>query len=748
MASHDFQTEERLIRESAFSPAEDGGGRSVPPEPPYGAVSRPRARPAPPGASVPMLPGSCSCRLLRLWRRGAAPLFTCHGAPGSRPPAGRPAASSVFSAVRRQQDQEARRGRGVPAAGTMVDPSRLEETFVFPEYVPEADPDVEPSVSAELRRRQEEEEREQLLRDERRLAQQRKKTREKGLRPVFGSPDPAVPASGVSCSGCGAELHCQDPAVPGYLPSEKYRSLEARAEAGGLARAVCQRCWLLVHHQRALRVRVSRERYRELVHAALRRPGPALVLYVVDVLDLPDPLLPDLPALLGPKQLIVLGNKVDLLPADGPGYLRRLRERLWDECARAGLQPAPRKAKRTGAGAPGAGPARPGCVVQDVLLLSAKTGYGVEEMISALQRSWRYRGDVYLVGSTNAGKSTLFNALLHSDYCIAKGADAIDRATISPWPGTTLNLLKFPISNPTPYRMFERNRRLKEEAAKSEDDLTEQEQKHLSQMKKQGYLVGRVGKTFCYSKNDEPTFEFDADSLAFDMENEPPRIIHDAPTMHVELTPQEVKDVHWFYDTPGIVKENCVLNYLTEKEVKIVLPTHAIVPRTFILKPGMVLFLGALGRLDYLQGNTSVWFSVVASNLLSVHITTLEKADTIYQKHAGQTLLQVPMGGVERMAEFPPLISQDITLEGIGNLEAVADIKLSSAGWVAITTPSEDTVHLRGYTPQGTALTIRQPPLLPHIVGVKGERVKNSVAYKTKKPFSLVDKLKSSSKRK
>lgn len=44
-----------------------------------------------------------------------------------------------------------------------------------------------------------------------------------------------------------------------------------------------------------------------------------------------------------------------------------------------------------------------------------------------------------------------------------------------------------------------------------------------------------------------------------------------------------------------------VLNLLTEKEVKLVLPTQAIVPRTFILKPGMVLFLAALGRVDYLE---------------------------------------------------------------------------------------------------------------------------------------------------
>ncbi|XP_051821085.1 nitric oxide-associated protein 1 [Antechinus flavipes] len=667
------------------------------------------------------------------WWRRLLPLLRSHGSPGLFP-ASRPVASA-FSPTRLWHGHKARGGREETGVGTTVDPRRLEESFVFPEYVSEPEPDAEPSLTEELRQRQEREERELQQRDERRLAQQQRRAREKRLHPVVGSPDPSVPASGMSCSGCGAELHCQEPSVPGYLPSEKYRQL--LAEADGLARAVCQRCWLLVHHQRALRVCVSREQYRELVHVALRRPGPALVLYLLDLLDLPDPLLPELPDLLGPRPLLLLGNKVDLLPADAPGYLRRLRERLWDECERAGLRKAPRGARVPAEGA-----------VHDVLLLSAKTGYGVEELISTVQRSWRYRGDVYLVGATNAGKSTLFNALLASDYCTARGADTTERATISPWPGTTLNLLKFPISKPTPYQMFERNKRLREEAAQVEEDLSKPERERLYRLKRQGYLVGRVRRTTSTSQNEEPTFEFDADSLAFDMENEPPRIAPDEPEKHVELTPQEVKDSHWFYDTPGIVKENCVLNYLTEKEVKIVLPTHSIVPRTFVLKPGMVLFLGALGRLDYLQGNTSAWFSVVASNLVPVHITTLEKADGIYQKHAGQTLLQVPMGGVERMAEFPPLVSQDITLKGIGKLEAVADIKLSSAGWVAVTSLSEDKLHLRGYTPQGTAVTVRQPPLLPHIVEVKGERIKKSVAYKTKKPLSLVDRLKSSSKKK
>lgn len=316
----------------------------------------------------------------------------------------------------------------------------MEERFLFPEYVPEPEP--APALEEQLRdlrQRQEEEERQKhYQREERRQQKLRDSLR---VHPVVGHPDPTVPPSGLNCSGCGAELHCQDSGVPGYLPSEKFLSAAAQAN-GGLARTVCQRCWLLVHHRRALRLQVSREQYLELVSSALRQPEPALVLYMVDLLDLPDALLPDLPALVGPKQLIVLGNKVDLLPQDAPGYLQRLRERLREDCVRAGLRcPGHRGPLHLGRGGPpdeeenSNHSTRSRTILRDVRLISAKTGYGVEELISALQRSWRYRGDVYLVGATNAGKSTLFNTLLESDYCIAKGREAIDRATISSWPG-------------------------------------------------------------------------------------------------------------------------------------------------------------------------------------------------------------------------------------------------------------------------------------------------------------------------
>ncbi|KAF1499047.1 Nitric oxide-associated protein 1, partial [Eudyptula minor] len=455
--------------------------------------------------------------------------------------------------------------------------------------------------------------------------------------------------------------------------------------------------------------------------------GP-LLLYLLDVLELPDPVLPQLPGLLGPDVpaagLLVVGNKVDLLPADSPGHLGRLRQRVAAACAQAGLRGAP---------------------LVDVRLVSAKTGFGLEGLVSRLQRSWKCAGDVYLLGATNSGKSTLFNTLLRSDYCKSRAPDAVDRATVSSWPGTTLNLLKFPIINPTCDRIFRRQERLKEEATKTEDQLSSEERKYLNHLKKQGYLVGEVGRTFQRQKS-SPVVDFDPDMLSYSIDEDP----RHSPRKHEEreeFTHNEVKDARWCFDTPGIVKENCVLNLLTEKEVKLVLPTCAIIPRTFILKPGMVLFLAALGRVDYLQGEKPAWFSVVASNLLPVHIATLSNADAIYEKHAGQELLKVPMGGEERMKEFPPLVPQDITLEGIGTTEAVADIKLSSAGWVAVTAHAEEKLLLRAYTPKGTALVVREPPLLPYVSTIRGARITGTAAYRTKKPPSLVENLKTTGRK-
>ncbi|XP_014801142.1 PREDICTED: nitric oxide-associated protein 1-like isoform X2 [Calidris pugnax] len=68
-------------------------------------------------------------------------------------------------------------------------------------------------------------------------------------------------------------------------------------------------------------------------------------------------------------------------------------------------------------------------------------------------------------------------------------------------------------------------------------------------------------------------------------------------------------------------------------------------------------------------------------------------------------------------------------------------------GWVAVTAHAEEKLLLRAYTPEGTALVVREPPLLPYISAVRGARIPGTAAYRTKKPPSLVENLKTTERR-
>lgn len=230
----------------------------------------------------------------------------------------------------------------------------------------------------------------------------------------YGNPDPEIPASKVPCGGCGAMLQCQSPSIPGYIPSEKFVCCTTHDLRG----QICQRCRFLREHNVALNVNISPEDYSKVI--SVIRDQIALVILVVDLLDFPCSIWPDLLDIIGTKRPVcVVGNKIDLIPKDRKGYLEEIKENLVVELEKSGLHRAN---------------------IKHVSLISAKTGYGIEELITKIQSSWGFRGDVYLLGCTNVGKSSLFNALIKSDFCKSQAKDILERATVSPWPGTTLSL--------------------------------------------------------------------------------------------------------------------------------------------------------------------------------------------------------------------------------------------------------------------------------------------------------------------
>lgn len=171
----------------------------------------------------------------------------------------------------------------------------------------------------------------------------------------------------------------------------------------------------------------------------------------------------------------------------------------------------------------------------------------------------------------------------------------------------------------------------------------------------------------------------------------------------------------------------------------ITLPKAMIRPRTFLLKPEMSLFVGGLGRVDYLSlesNDTSIRLTVYASHHLPILICDLNEADKIYQAFLGTSVLGVPIGDADRLKKWPKMVSSDIiSLTGNEKNETVCDFVMSSAGWIGVNLPKLLNANFRVWTPGGMGIVVRDPPLLPYGDKLKGNRIRNSLAYRNGKVF-------------
>ncbi|XP_054766507.2 nitric oxide-associated protein 1-like [Lytechinus pictus] len=547
---------------------------------------------------------------------------------------------------------------------------------------------------------------------------------------VFGSEDKGIPVSEVPCSGCGAFLQCQDNSRPGFVPSEKFTELDLSKP---VSNSVCQRCWYIIHRHTALNVSVPQDSYSDIIKA-VRKNRSALVILMVDLLDFPCSIIKNLKDLIGSSRpIVIVGNKLDVLPKDEPKQERRLKDHLMTSCVEMGVCDADR--------------------VKHVELISAKSGYGVENLITKILSLKPKKGDVYLLGTANVGKSTLFNRFLESDLCKSKASALMGRATISQWPGTTLNLLRFPLLNPSKERMAQRMIRLKKNAKevkiKKKEEETDRLRSKLDAEDPQlvSYVEGNVGQTFKPKSHDDEENEGEEtllpeerDPFGMTLGVPPPaRAVSKKQEVKVPFSPLEFAESQWFYDTPGVLYQEQVLTKLSSEELKLVVPKKCIQPRSLVLKPGQTFFLGGLGRLDYLQGKESAFFTVFSSQALPIKVVDTQDADAVYAEKAGFKTFVVPIGGHERMENFPSLVPTDFTLTGIGRHMSVADILFSSAGWAAVTCNQGMAVHLRAFTPGGLGCILRTPALLPYGFSLKGtRRSRNSPFYNVNKQKLLM----------
>lgn len=237
----------------------------------------------------------------------------------------------------------------------------------------------------------------------------------------------------LHCAGCGIEFQTKDQTLPGFTLKQKLKEHESgidkctdfdsEIKPNHPSPLICQRCFSLKHYNTALNITLKSDDY--LKHLSILRDKRALILLMIDVTDYPSSVFPKLHTLISPSsRVLVVANKTDLLPKNtSKKFWKNFSHTLRAELTSSSLTD---------------------CSIIGVQFVSARTGFGLKELCDVIINSWGNRGDVYLLGCTNVGKSTLFNNLL-TRLCGARPGQlstsanmSAPTATISQWPGTTL----------------------------------------------------------------------------------------------------------------------------------------------------------------------------------------------------------------------------------------------------------------------------------------------------------------------
>ncbi|KAF6617296.1 ribosome biogenesis GTPase YqeH [Paenibacillus polymyxa] len=206
----------------------------------------------------------------------------------------------------------------------------------------------------------------------------------------------------VKCSGCGIAMQTTSPDLPGYIP-EKLLTREP---------VICQRCFRIKNYNETSSVTVDQDEFLKLLSQIGDKD--ALVIHIVDIFDFEGSLISGLQRFVGSNPVVLAVNKTDLLP----------KVTNWNKVRNWVQKQAKEQGLRT----------------EEIVLCSAKKNQGFDRLLDVVSEL-RGNRDVYVVGATNVGKSTLINRLIR-DY-----SDMEQELTTSRYPGTTLDMVNIPLDD-------------------------------------------------------------------------------------------------------------------------------------------------------------------------------------------------------------------------------------------------------------------------------------------------------------
>ena len=191
------------------------------------------------------------------------------------------------------------------------------------------------------------------------------------------------------CIGCGALLQTDDPNKEGYIDSKNIDNS-----------FFCRRCFRIKNYSDCETIKKSSEDYENIFKKIASNDD--LMLFLCDIFTLDDT-LNKINSLKGKVILVI--TKIDLLPKSVKEYkLKNYIKNNYD------------------------------LKIIDVIFISAIKNYNLDLLYSYINK-YKNGNNVYLIGNTNSGKSTLINRLVNA-Y-----SDNKSHITTSVFPATTLDLI-------------------------------------------------------------------------------------------------------------------------------------------------------------------------------------------------------------------------------------------------------------------------------------------------------------------
>lgn len=274
------------------------------------------------------------------------------------------------------------------------------------------------------------------------------------------------------CQGCGVILQDENIKKEGYTTN--------------IENEICQRCFRLKNYGEYQSVAKSNDEYEQILKEISKTKD--LIIYVIDILNIEEN-LEDIKNIFD-NNLILVINKRDVIP-------RSVKDAKIIEYMKEKYP-----------------------FFNDVIIISSNKNYNIDHLLKRI-KFYQTSKNVYVVGHTNAGKSTLINKLI-KNY-----SDNTQELTISNLPSTTLNTITI-----------------------------------------------------------------------------------------------EINDYLTIVDTPGLIDNTSLTNYVDDKTLKRMSPQKEIKPKTYQLRKGQSIIIENLFRLDYIDGEKNSFTIYVSNNIKVKRVIT------------------------------------------------------------------------------------------------------------------------------